>query len=175
MNMNYFGYLDGLVMTNYKMAELFDGPPRAMESEITQREMDIAKSIQVVTEELVMKMAHHAKKITGENNLVLAGGVALNCVSNGKLLRDGPFENIWIQPAAGDAGGSLGAALMAWHHYYEKPRTVNPQDSMQGSYLGPGFDDDETAAWLAENGYPAERLEGDAWSKRIAKTSTMKK
>jgi carbamoyltransferase len=168
MNMKYFGYLDGLVMTNYRMAELFDGPPRPMESEITQREMDIAKSIQVVTEELVMKMAHHAKKITGENNLVLAGGVALNCVSNGKLLRDGPFENIWIQPAAGDAGGSLGAALMAWHHYYEKPRKVNPQDSMKGSYLGPGFDDDEIEAWLNRNGYPAERLEGDAWAKRIA-------
>jgi carbamoyltransferase len=124
LNMSYFNYAAGLTMTNEKFHRLFNGPPRARESEVSQKEMDIARSIQVVTEEIVLKLAHTAHKELGIDKLCLAGGVALNCVSNGRLLREGPFSEIWVQPAAGDAGGALGAALAIWHQYLEKPRTV---------------------------------------------------
>lgn len=169
LNMDYFGYLDSLFMTNDKFSDLFDGPPRAAESEISKREMDIASSIQVVTEDIVMRMANHAKELTGENNLVMAGGVALNCVANGKLLRDGPFENLWIQPAAGDAGGALGAALAVWHEILKKPRTAdNKNDSMKGSYLGPDFSDEEIGAFIESRGYKAHKLTDEDWAPVLA-------
>lgn len=170
LNLDYFGYLDGLTMTNAKFAGLFGGPPRKAEAEITRREMDIARSIQAVTEEIVLKMARHAQELTGEDNLCLAGGVALNCVANGRLLREGPFKNIWIQPAAGDAGGALGAALMVWHMAKGMPRTADGRsDKMKGSYLGPVFTADEIAAFLAARGYPARCLEDSGeWKKQIA-------
>jgi carbamoyltransferase len=156
-------------MTNKRFADLFDGPPRKPESLITRREMDLARSIQVVTEDIVLKLAHHAKELTGESVCCLAGGVALNCVSNGRLLSEGPFDDIWIQPAAGDAGGALGAALMAWHMGESKPRTVTPgRDAMKGSYLGPGFSDDEIGEWLEAKGYKGHHLEGDAWADTLA-------
>jgi len=163
LNMDYFGFHDGLTMTNEKFAALFDGPARQPESDMSRREMDLARSIQVVTEEIVLKQAAHAHKVTGEKNLCLAGGVALNCVANGRLVREGPFENIWIQPAAGDAGGALGAALHWWHEVEDHPRTVSTEgDAMQGAYLGPVFPDDEIAAWLSDRGYPHRTLaDGD--------------
>ena len=128
MNMRYFGYGSGLTMTNRRFARLFDGPPRRPESPLTRREMDLAASIQSVTEEIMLKMARHARNVTGSPNLCLAGGVALNCVGNGKILREGIFDNIWIQPAAGDAGGSVGAALMTWYHHFDQPRLLNGVD-----------------------------------------------
>ena len=143
LNMDYFGFLDDLVMTNKKFADLFGGPAREPESPITSREMDLAKSIQEVTEEIVLAIGRHAREITGKRNLCLAGGVALNCVANGELLRSGIFDDIWIQPAAGDAGGALGAALAVWHQVYDKPRTANGKDSMRGAYLGPEFSRDQ--------------------------------
>ena len=115
MDMRYFGYLGGLTMTNRRFERLFGGPAREPESEITRREMDLARSIQAVTEEIVLRMARHAAATTGQRDACLAGGVALNCVANGRLLREGPFERIWVQPAAGDAGGAVGAALYGWH------------------------------------------------------------
>jgi len=140
LDMSYFNYCTGLTMTNDKFAKLFGGPARTAETEITQREMDLAASIQKVTEIVVMRLAETLQKETGADYLCLAGGVALNCVSNGILLRDGPFKDIWIQPAAGDAGGALGAASIIWHHYKDGPRTVdNKTDLMSGSYLGPNF------------------------------------
>jgi carbamoyltransferase len=159
MNQKYFNYMGGLTMTSKRFAELFDGPPRKPESEITERERNLARSIQVVTEEIVMRMARTAQEVTGERCAVLAGGVALNCVANGKMLREGPFDEIWIQPAAGDAGGALGAALYVWHQIEDKPRTANGvDDSMQGAYLGPRFSDDEIRAYLDRNGYPYEHV-----------------
>ena len=170
LNMKYFGYLDGLTMTNDKFAELFDGPARSPESEISKREMDIARSIQVVTEEIVLRMARHLHKETGEQYLCLAGGVALNCVANGRLLREGPFKDIWIQPAAGDAGGALGAALAIWHQYYDKPRQADDKhDAMRGSYLGPEFSDEEIGAFIEAKGYKARRLSKEEWAPTIAK------
>ena len=170
LNQKYFGYLSGLTMTNEQFSQLFGGPARKAESEITQREMDIARSIQVVTEEIVLKMARHAHKLTGEKYLCMAGGVALNCVANGRLLREGPFEDIWIQPAAGDAGGALGAALLVWHQVQGNPRTAdNVHDSMQGSLLGPEFADDEIEEFLTAKGYPAQKFTGDQWAATIAK------
>ncbi|MCZ7590919.1 MAG: carbamoyltransferase [Kiritimatiellae bacterium] len=169
LNQEYFNYMAGLTMTNDKFADLFGGPARTAESDISQREMDLASSIQVVTEEIVLKMANHLHKITGEKNLCLAGGVALNCVANGRLLREGPFENVWIQPAAGDAGGALGAALTIWHHVKGNPRKADGvKDSMRGSYLGPNFDD-EVEEFLKAKGYPAQKLTGEAWAKTLAK------
>lgn len=169
MNMDYFGYIDGLVMTNDRFAGLFGGPARSAETDITQREMDIARSIQVVTEEIVLKMARHLHEITGEKNLCMAGGVALNCVSNGRLLREGPFENVWVQPAAGDAGGSLGAALCVWHNVMDKPRTSDGvHDTMKGSYLGPSYDA-EVEDFLKAKGYPARKLSATEWAPEIAK------
>ena len=148
MDQSYFNYAGGLTMTSKKFDGLFGGPPRKKESPIGKREMDLAASIQVVTEEIMLKMARHAHQLTGMKHLCLAGGVALNCVGNGKILREGPFENIWIQPASGDAGGALGAALFTWHQLLEKPRTPKAEDSMQGSYLGPEPDDESTRAFL---------------------------
>ncbi|MBT3192159.1 MAG: carbamoyltransferase [Verrucomicrobia bacterium] len=169
LNMAYFGYLDGLTMTNRKFDALFGGPPRKPESDITQREMDLARSVQVVTEEIVLRMARHAHALTGERFLCLAGGVALNCVANGRLLREGPFDDIWVQPAAGDAGGALGAALAVWHTVQGESREAdNTHDQMSGSYLGPGFDDDEVAAFIEDRGYKAQRLSDDEWAPRIA-------
>jgi len=139
LDMSYFNYCTGLTMTNNKFDHLFDGPPRKPESEVTQREMDIAASIQVATEEIVLRLARTVHAETGMPNLCLAGGVALNCVANGRILREGPFEKIWIQPAAGDAGGAVGAASIAWHDYLESDRETNGTDKMRGSYLGPRF------------------------------------
>jgi len=143
LDQRFFNYCQGLTMTGPRFHRLFGGPPRAPESDLLQRHMDLAASIQVVTEEVVLRMAIDIHKNTGMSNLVMAGGVALNCVANGKLLREGPFENIWIQPAAGDAGGALGAALFVWHQLLEKPRTVGTYDSQHGSFLGPRFSSDE--------------------------------
>jgi carbamoyltransferase len=139
LDMQYFNYCTGLTMTNERFDALFGGPPRASESMLTQREMDLAASIQAVTEEVVIKLAKGLKKSTGQKNLCLAGGVALNCVANGKLLRENLFENIWIQPAAGDAGGAVGAALAACHMMLNQPRVVSKSDGMKGSYLGPEY------------------------------------
>jgi carbamoyltransferase len=152
MDMSYFNYCEGLTMTSPKMNTLFDGPPRQAESRVTQREMDIAASIQKVTEEIMLKMAKHVHDATGMKNLCLAGGVALNCVGNGKILREGPFENVWIQPAAGDAGGALGVALFIWHQLLGNPREVGKLDSQYGSLLGPRYADGEIRTFLDEAG-----------------------
>ena len=148
LNMKYFNYTTGLTMTNKLFDRLFDAPPRQPEAELTQREMDIAASIQQVTEEIVLRLANTAQKELGVDYLCLAGGVALNCVANGRLLREGKFKDIWIQPAAGDAGGAIGAALSVWHQYLEKPRQTNGCDRMKGSYLGPRFSSDEIQQYL---------------------------
>lgn len=144
LNQKYFNYLSGLTMTSPAFDEVFGGPPRVAETHLTQREMDLARSVQEVCEEVMLRMARTAHRETGSENLCMAGGVALNCVGNGKLLRNGPFKNIWIQPAAGDAGGALGVAQLIWHRHCEKPRTVVPgRDAMQGAYLGPEYTDAE--------------------------------
>ncbi len=163
MNMDYFNYCAGLTMTNKKFNMLFGGPPRKPESKLTQKEMDIARSLQEVTEEIVMKLGNHVYRETGLKNLTLAGGVALNCVANGRLLREGPFENIWIQPAAGDAGGALGAALMAWYAYLGNKRTADDNNDFQkGSYLGPDFSNGTITSFINKNNYKAVKLdEGD--------------
>jgi len=152
LDMDYFAYCYDDVMTSKKMDGLFGGPPRRPETEITQREMDIAASIQVVTEEIVMRIARHAHAMTGIRHAVLAGGVALNCVANGKLLREGPFDDLWIQPAAGDAGGALGAALFTWHQLLGKPRESTGKDVQSGSLLGPKNDNAEIEAFLDAQG-----------------------
>jgi len=159
LDLSYFDFLGGLRMTNKKFERLFGGPARKPEAEITQREMDIAASIQVVTEEIVTKMARHLYEETKLKYLCLAGGVALNCVANGKILREGPFEDIWIQPAAGDAGGSLGAALSVWHRYLGKERIIDERrDSQQGSYLGPAFPAEKVKSFLDAHQYPHRAL-----------------
>jgi carbamoyltransferase len=162
LDMAYFGYIDGMAMAGPRFADLFDGPARTPESQITRREMDLAASIQQVTEDIVLKTARHLRCLTGEKNLVLAGGVALNCVANGKLARAGLFDGIWIQPAAGDAGGALGAALLAHHGYFEAPRTRGPGagDAQRGSYLGPRYSSGEILAFLERKGYPYRRIAG---------------
>src|SRR6201995_672626 len=137
--MQYFNYCTGLTMTSERFHDLFGGAPRTPEQLLTQHHMDLAASIQKATEEIVLRLARSAARETGAANLCLAGGVALNCVANGKILRDGHFKNIWIQPAAGDAGGALGAALAAPYQFNEAPRQVNAGDAMSGSYLGPAF------------------------------------
>lgn len=159
MNMEYFDYCAGLTMTNKKFADLFGGAPRKPETLLTQRELDLARSVQDVTEEIMMRMARHVKKITGEENLCLAGGVALNCVANGKLLRSGMFNDIWIQPAAGDAGGAVGAAYIAFHHYLNNPaKPKTGRDEQHGSYLGPAYDDDAIERFLQEYKLPYEHV-----------------
>ena len=150
MDMSYFNYCQGLTMTSEKLHRLFGAPPRKPESLLTQREMDIAASIQDVTEEVMLRMARHVHQQTGSKNLVLAGGVALNCVGNGRILREGPFENLWIQPASGDAGGALGTALFIWHQLLEKKRVTVQPDAQQGSFLGPEFSDDEIGTFLKQ-------------------------
>jgi carbamoyltransferase len=176
MNMEYFTYPQGLTMTSGGFTKIFGGPPRKPESKLTQREMDLARSIQDITEEVMMKMAAFAHKETGLRNLCMAGGVALNCVGNGRILRDGPFDDIWIQPAAGDAGGALGVAMALWHRHLGNPR-VSPEkagawlsktsavsstarpyaDGMSGSFLGPRPGEREVQAWLERTGYKARR------------------
>ena len=168
LNMEYFTYAHGLTMTGRKFAGLFGGERRAAEAPLTKREMDLARSVQAVTEDVIMRMAGHAHRETGSKNLCLAGGVALNCVANGRLLKEGPFEKLWIQPAAGDAGGALGAALMAWHQYFERPRTAVRPDAMRGSFLGPAFSDEEIRALLREMGVPYEVHEEGAMIDRAA-------
>ena len=159
LDMSYFNYATGLTMTNKKFDELFGGPPRESESNLTQREMDLAASIQKVTEEIIIKLSKDIAKETGEKNLCLAGGVALNCVANGILLREKIFDNIWIQPAAGDAGGALGAALSAWHQHYKKERSaLKERDAMKGAYLGPEFSDAEIEATLTSCGAIFKKL-----------------
>jgi carbamoyltransferase len=167
LNMDYFNYATGLTMTNQRFADLFGGPPRAPETDIAQKEMDIARSIQEVTEEVVLRLARTVHRELGTEYLCLAGGVALNCVANGRILREGPFRDIWIQPAAGDAGGALGAALIAWHEYHDKPRQVNGHDAMQGSYLGPRYQADEIRAQLDARGAVYEELDDAALSERL--------
>lgn len=154
LHLEYFDFYRNNVMTNDAFAELFGGPKREQESEITKREMDMAASIQKVVEEIVLKTAVYARKLTGMKNLVLAGGVALNCVANGKLLLENIFENIWIQPAAGDAGGALGAALYTYYTKINIPRKLCDTDTQKGSYLGPEFSEEEVCEYLEANGYP---------------------
>ena len=168
LNMDYFNYATGLTMTNQRFADLFGGPPRAPETDIAQKEMDIARSIQEVTEEVVLRLARTVHQELDCDYLCLAGGVALNCVANGRILREGPFKDIWIQPAAGDAGGALGAALIAWHEYHDKPRQVNGHDAMQGSYLGPRYQADEIRAQLDAQGAVYEELDDAALTERLS-------
>ncbi len=163
LDQSYFDYCTGLRMTNSKFNDLFGGPPTKPEAWLTDKEMNIAASIQAVTEEVVLRLTRALAKETGAKNLCLAGGVALNCVANGKVLRDGAFENIWIQPAAGDAGGALGAALCAYHHFQDQPRnTENQTDHMMGSYLGPEFSDPEIQDRLSAAGANFEILDDSA-------------
>ncbi len=169
LNQRYFNYLAGLTMTSPAFDTLFGGPPRQPESKLTQKEMDLARSVQVVCEEIMLRMARTAHKETGLSNLCLAGGVALNCVGNGRLLREGPFKQLWIQPAAGDAGGALGVAQMAWHRHLKKPRTVVPgRDSMHGAYLGPSYTAEQIEQYLQSIGAPYERLDRPALLARAA-------
>ena len=159
LDMSYFNYATGLTMTNKKFDALFGGPPRTSETELTQREMDIAASVQKVTEDIILELARGIAKETGERNLCLAGGVALNCVANGILLRENIFDNIWIQPAAGDAGGALGAALLTWYLLHNKERvTSKERDAMKGAYLGPEFKDTEIEAELTACGARFKKL-----------------
>lgn len=159
LNQKYFDYLGGTHMTNAAFDTLFGGPPRKPEAKLTQREMDLARSVQVVCEEVMLRMARTAHTLTGSKNLCMAGGVALNCVGNGRILREGPFTNLWIQPASGDAGGALGAAMLAWHRHHGQPRTVVPAvDRMKGSYLGPSFTDQEIEQFLTSVNAVYEKL-----------------
>lgn len=160
LNMTYFNFAAGLTMTNEKFNKLFGAAPRKPETPLRQRDMDLARSVQEVTEMIMLRMARHAREVTGLKNLCLAGGVALNCVGNGKILEAKIFDRIWIQPAAGDAGGALGAALIGWHHYMEKPRLPHADtDAVAGSYLGPEFTDAEIEAFLKQENIPYVRLE----------------
>ena len=169
LDLSYFNYCQGLTMTSPKFHALFGLEPRKSESQLEQVHMDLAASIQKVTEEVMLKTAHHARKITGKKNLCLAGGVALNCVGNGVILREGPFETIWIQPAAGDAGGALGAAQFVWHNLLNKPRTVKPGDSQRGSLLGPRYESKDIKAFLDSQGVVYEELgTEDALADRVA-------
>jgi carbamoyltransferase len=152
LNLRYFDYCTGLQMTSKRFEELFDGPPRAPESPITQREMDLAASVQQITEEIVIRAARHLHATTGMTNLCMAGGVALNCVANSRILRDTPFERIWVQPAAGDAGGSVGAALFVWHQLLGNERAPQGRDRQRGSFLGPRYNRDDVVAMLGRNG-----------------------
>ncbi len=161
LDMSYFNYCQGLTMTSEKLHRLFGGPPRHQESRLEQRHMDIAASLQAVCEEAMMRAARHVHEETKQRKLVLAGGVALNCVANGKILRDGPFEDIWIQPAAGDAGGALGVALLIWHQLLGNPRRPEPEDSMRGALLGPRYEAPEIRRYLDEVGARYASFEGD--------------
>jgi carbamoyltransferase len=186
MNQEYFTYARGLTMTGSKFERLFGGPPRQPDSRVTQREMDIARSVQVVTEDVMLKMATFAHHQTGLRDLCLAGGVALNCVGNGRILREGPFEHLWIQPAAGDAGGAIGVALSLWHRHLGKPRVSSEKaghwersaasprttpryaDGMQNAFLGPRFGDREIEAFIAQRGCAARRLDARRGAEEVA-------
>jgi len=161
MDMSYFNYCQGLTMTSRRFEQLFEGPPRKAEDPVTSREMDIAASIQHVTEEVMLRCARHVHQQTGLRHLCLAGGVALNCVGNGRILREGPFDHIWIQPAAGDAGGALGVALFIWHQLLGQSRTSCPTDAQSGSLLGPRYSDREIADWLRTSGAPHRAFDDD--------------
>lgn len=176
LNLDYFDYCAGLRMINRKFERLFGGPARRPESRLAQGDMDIARSIQEVTEEVMLRMARHVHKMTGEENLCLAGGVALNCVANGRLLREGPFKNIWIQPAAGDAGGALGAALFVWYHYLDNPRRVEgKKDLMHGSHLGPSFSREEIRRFLQAKNIPFREFAEEAIPEMIAELIAQEK
>lgn len=168
LNLDYFDYCTGLTMTNENFHRLFGGPPRLPESTLTQKEMDLAKSIQTIIEEAMLKMANYLHKETGMENLCLAGGVALNCVANGRILRECGYKNIWIQPAAGDAGGAVGAALAVWHRYLENPREAHANDDMAGAYLGPEYSNEEIRAFLDKNHIPAEYLDDEYLTDYVA-------
>ena len=169
LNVEHFTYPYGLTMTGRSFEKLFDGPARKPESKLTQREMDLAKSVQVVTEEVMIRTARHIHKVTGEKYLCLAGGVALNCVGNGRILREGPFEDIWIQPAAGDAGGALGAALFVWYQLLGNERLSDDfSDQQMGSYLGPAYGETEIKAFLDSHGYPYHYLDDGILSETVA-------
>jgi len=161
MDISFFNYCSGLTMTSRKFDALFGGAPRKPETQITRREMDLAASVQKVTEEILLRIARHVHNRTGMENLCLAGGVALNCVANGRLLREGPFQDIWIQPAAGDAGGALGAAMLIWHQLLDNPRTALPDDSQAGSLLGPSFDAGQIEAFLDRTGAAYQTFDDD--------------
>jgi carbamoyltransferase len=169
LNQKYFNYLTGLRMTNRLFQELFDGPPREPETNLTQREMDLARSIQEVCEEVMLRVVRTAHRETGLDRLCLAGGVALNCVGNGRILREGPFKEIWIQPAAGDAGGALGVAQLIWHRHCKQPRSTNGgQDQMRGAYLGPEFSPEEIESFLKSQNAVYTRLERTELLHRVA-------
>jgi len=169
LNMDFFNYATGLTMTNRRFDAIFGGPPREPESRLTQREMDLARSIQDVTEEVMLRVAKTLHSETGADNLCLAGGVALNCVGNGRILREGPYKGLWIQPAAGDAGGAIGAALTAWHRLEGQPRkTVPPDDAMHGAFLGPAYSNDEIERFLVKQAAPYVRLKDDELLDRVA-------
>jgi carbamoyltransferase len=168
LNPEYFNYCSGLTMTSERFHELFGGPPRKPEGELTQKDMDLARSIQVVTEEAMLRMARRAHEETGKANLCLAGGVALNCVANGRILREGPFKELWIQPAAGDAGGALGAALTVWHQMMGHPRDNGGRDTMRGALLGPEYTDAEIATYLESVAGVSERLPDLALARKVA-------
>ena len=170
LQLDYFGFLDRLQMTSERFSELFGGPRRQPESRITRREMDLAASVQAFTEEAVLKLGRHVHRMTGKKNLCMAGGVALNCVANGRLLREGPFEHIWIQPAAGDAGSALGAALAAQFGYHGLPRPMSGSlDRQNGSYLGPGFSEEEVSSFLIANGCVFRHLRPEERPDEVAK------
>lgn len=169
LNMDYFNYCTGLTMTGGKFDEVFGGPPRKPESKLTQREMDLARSVQEVTEEVMLRVTRTLHHETGVDYLCMAGGVALNCVGNGRILREGPFKGIWIQPAAGDAGGAVGAALTAWHRYDDQPRVSTGVDRMKGSYLGPRHTNAEIEQFLKQAEVPYELLDDDHLFDRVAK------
>lgn len=170
LNLDHFEFLEGSQMTGSAFERIFNRPARKAESQLTQDDADLARSIQHVTEEIVLRMAQEAKRLTGERFLCLAGGVALNCVANGRLLREGPFDDLWIQPAAGDAGGALGCALDVSHHLYGLPRNPTPgQDSQKGSYLGPGYSPEEIEAFLTTHAIPHHRLTVQIRPERAAK------
>jgi len=169
LNMKYFDYCVGRTMTNKRFHKLFGGPPRRPETLLTQRDMDLARSVQEVIEEAMLRMVRHVHKQTGRDCLCLAGGVALNCVGNGRILREGPFEHIWIQPAAGDAGGAVGAALFTWYQYLGNSRQAdNENDFQRGSYLGPEFTDDEILDYLQGKGIPYQRLSREEIPEKVA-------
>jgi len=168
LNPEYFNYCSGLTMTSERFHGLFGGPPRKPETQLTQKDMDLAKSIQVVTEEAMLRMTRRAHEETGKVNLCLAGGVALNCVANGRILREGPFKELWIQPAAGDAGGALGAALTVWHQMMGQPRDNGGRDTMRGALLGPEYTDAEISAYLDRVDGVSERVPDLALAQKVA-------
>ncbi|MDP7278599.1 MAG: carbamoyltransferase [Candidatus Poribacteria bacterium] len=170
LNMAYFNYCTGLTMTNDKFHQLFGGPPRQPETLLTQKEMDLARSVQEVIEEAMLRLARHVRQVSGERNLCLAGGVALNCVGNGKILREGIFDQVWIQPAAGDAGGALGAALDTYYRHVDRPRIVQDQQDLQrSSLLGPSFSQSDIEAFLSNYQYKATYLEDESLFRIVAK------